>query len=54
MAMAKKQYAFYPGCSSQLKASAANYLTSVQSMSQAAVWPLASVIDVCRFKASKT
>ena len=27
--MAKKQYAFYPGCSSQLKASAANYLTSV-------------------------
>jgi heterodisulfide reductase subunit B len=30
--MAKKQYAFYPGCSSQLKASAANYLTSVQSM----------------------
>jgi heterodisulfide reductase subunit B len=32
MAMAKKQYAFYPGCSSQLKASAANYLTSVQSM----------------------
>ena len=30
--MAKKEYAFYPGCSSQLKASAANYLTSVQSM----------------------
>ena len=30
--MAKKQYAFYPGCLSQLKASAANYLTSVESM----------------------
>jgi len=30
--MAKKEYAFYPGCSSQLKASAANYLTSVESM----------------------
>lgn len=32
--MAKKEYAFYPGCSSQLKASAANYLVSVNSMSQ--------------------
>ena len=30
--MAKKEYAFYPGCSSQLKASAANYLVSVNSM----------------------
>ena len=30
--MAKNQYAFYPGCSSQLKASASNYLTSVESM----------------------
>jgi len=30
--MARKEYAFYPGCSSQLKASAANYLTSVNSM----------------------
>ncbi len=27
-----KEYAFYPGCSSQLKASASNYLTSVASM----------------------
>lgn len=27
-----KEYAFYPGCSSQLKASASNYLTSVNSM----------------------
>ena len=27
-----KEYAFYPGCSSQLKASASNYLTSVSSM----------------------
>ncbi len=27
-----KEYAFYPGCSSQLKASASNYLTSVESM----------------------
>jgi len=32
--MAKKEYAFYPGCSSQLKASAANYLVSVNSMCQ--------------------
>ncbi len=30
--MTKKNYAFYPGCSSQLKASASNYLTSVNSM----------------------
>lgn len=30
--MAKKEYAFYPGCSSQLRGSAANYLTSVNSM----------------------
>ncbi|MFA7269045.1 MAG: CoB--CoM heterodisulfide reductase iron-sulfur subunit B family protein [Sterolibacterium sp.] len=30
--MAKKEYAFYPGCSSQRKASASNYLTSVNSM----------------------
>ena len=30
--MAKKSYAFYPGCSSQLKASASNYLVSVNSM----------------------
>ena len=30
--MAKKEYAFYPGCSSQLRASAANYLVSTDSM----------------------
>jgi len=30
--MARKQYAFYPGCSSQLKASAANYLSSTNAM----------------------
>ena len=30
--MAKKEYAFYPGCSSQLKASASNYLVSVNAM----------------------
>jgi heterodisulfide reductase subunit B len=30
--MAKKEYAFYPGCSSQKGASASNYLTSVESM----------------------
>lgn len=30
--MADKRYAFYPGCSSQRKASASNYLTSVESM----------------------
>jgi len=28
----KKEYAFYPGCSSQLRGSASNYLTSVNSM----------------------
>ncbi len=30
--MATREYAFYPGCSSQLKASAANYLTSTHAM----------------------
>ena len=30
--MAKKEYAFYPGCSSQLKASASNYLVSTNAM----------------------
>ena len=30
--MAKKQYAFYPGCSSQKGASASNYLTSLDVM----------------------
>ncbi len=30
--MAKHEYAFYPGCSSQKGASASNYLTSVESM----------------------
>ncbi|MFA7558151.1 MAG: CoB--CoM heterodisulfide reductase iron-sulfur subunit B family protein [Hydrogenophaga sp.] len=30
--MAKKQYAFYPGCSSQKGASASNYLTSIEVM----------------------
>ncbi len=30
--MATKEYAFYPGCSSQLKASASNYMVSVNSM----------------------
>ncbi|KPK68366.1 MAG: heterodisulfide reductase [Acidithiobacillales bacterium SM23_46] len=30
--MATKQYSFYPGCSSERKASAANYMTSVESM----------------------
>jgi heterodisulfide reductase subunit B len=30
--MAKKQYSFYPGCSSERKASAVNYMTSVESM----------------------
>ena len=32
--MAKKEYAFYPGCSSQLKASASNYLVSTNAMCQ--------------------
>ena len=30
--MATKQYSFYPGCSSERKASAANYMVSVESM----------------------
>ena len=30
--MAKKEYAFYPGCSSQEKASSSNYQHSVQTM----------------------
>jgi heterodisulfide reductase subunit B len=30
--MAKKQYAFYPGCSSQKGASASNFLTSIGVM----------------------
>ena len=30
----KKEYAFYPGCSSQLRGSASNYLASVNSMCQ--------------------
>jgi heterodisulfide reductase subunit B len=30
--MAKKEYAFYPGCSSQLRGSASNYLVSVNAM----------------------
>jgi len=30
--MAKKQYSFYPGCSSQTGASSSNYLTSTNSM----------------------
>ncbi len=30
--MARKEFAFYPGCSSQLRASAANYLTSTNSI----------------------
>jgi heterodisulfide reductase subunit B len=32
--MAKKQYAFYPGCSSQKGASAANFATSIQLMNE--------------------
>jgi heterodisulfide reductase subunit B len=32
MIMAKREYAFYPGCSSQLRGSASNYLTSVNAM----------------------
>lgn len=30
--MAKKEYSFYPGCSSERNASASNYMVSVQSM----------------------
>jgi heterodisulfide reductase subunit B len=30
--MAKKQYSFYPGCSSERKASASNYMVSVEAM----------------------
>src|SRR3970282_2538973 len=30
--MAKKEYAFYPGCSSRVRGSASNYLVSVNAM----------------------
>ncbi|HCU53833.1 MAG TPA: heterodisulfide reductase [Gammaproteobacteria bacterium] len=30
--MAKKEYSFYPGCSSERKASASNYMVSIESM----------------------
>lgn len=33
--MAKKEYSFYPGCSSERKASASNYMVSVESMCKA-------------------
>ena len=33
--MAKKEYSFYPGCSSQKGASSSNYLTSTKSMADA-------------------
>jgi len=33
--MAKKQYSFYPGCSSQKKASSDNYLISIQTICEA-------------------
>ena len=40
-----REYAFYPGCSSQKKNSAANYLTSVQSMCRALDIKLTEVPD---------
>ena len=43
--MAKKEYAFYPGCSSQLKASASNYLVSTNSMCQALDIKLTEIPD---------
>jgi heterodisulfide reductase subunit B len=43
--MAKKQYAFYPGCSSQLRASAANYLTSVDAMCKTLEIELTTIPD---------
>ena len=43
--MAKKEYAFYPGCSSQLKASASNYLVSTNSMCNALDIKLTEIPD---------
>ena len=43
--MAKKQYAFYPGCSSQLRGSASNYLTSVNAMCKTLDVQLTSIPD---------
>ncbi|MBK8121654.1 MAG: hypothetical protein IPK39_22755, partial [Sulfuritalea sp.] len=43
--MARKEYAFYPGCSSQLKASASNYLVSTNSMCQALDIKLTEIPD---------
>ena len=43
--MAKKEYAFYPGCSSQLKASASNYLVSTNAMCSALDIKLTEIPD---------
>ena len=43
--MAKKEYAFYPGCSSQRKASAANLQTSVASLCKALDITLTEIPD---------
>jgi len=40
-----KEYAFYPGCSSQLRASAANYMVSVNSMCRALGMKLTEIPD---------
>jgi len=43
--MAKKEYAFYPGCSSQRKTSAVNYMVSVNSMCKALDIKMTSIPD---------
>ena len=43
--MATKEYAFYPGCSSQPGASASNYLTSVNSMCKTSDIKLTEIPD---------
>lgn len=43
--MAKKEYAFYPGCSSQRKTSAVNYMVSVNSMCKSLDIKMTSIPD---------
>ena len=43
--MAKKEYAFYPGCSSQRKTSAVNYMVSINSMCKSLDIKMTSIPD---------
>lgn len=43
--MAKKKYSYYPGCSSEYKGSASNYMVSVESMSRVLDFELNEIPD---------